>query len=64
MIPATLVDKILKGQYVDMCDLLQDNILLSKRPQMVVLVEVAVQSPVWATPSVESGNLQKMRLVS
>ena len=31
MIPATLVDKILKGQYVDMCDLLQDNILLSKK---------------------------------
>ena len=61
MIPATLVDKILKGQYVDMCDLLQDNILLSK---MVVLREVADRNPAWATPSVESGNLQKMRLVS
>jgi hypothetical protein len=31
MIPANLVEKILKGQYVDMCDLLQDNILLSKK---------------------------------
>ena len=31
IIPATLVDKIVKGQYVDLCDLLQDNILLAKR---------------------------------
>ena len=30
MIPATLVDKILKSQYIDSGDLLQDNILLSK----------------------------------
>ena len=26
-----IVDRILKGQYVDLCDLLQDNLLLSKK---------------------------------
>ena len=33
MISANIVtvDKILKGQYVDLCDLLQDNTLLSKK---------------------------------
>ena len=31
IIPATLVDKIVKGQYIDLCDLLQDNILLAKK---------------------------------
>ena len=31
MIPENLVEKILKGQYVDLSDLLQDNILLAKK---------------------------------
>ena len=31
MIPAHLVEKILKGQYIDLSDLLQDNILLAKK---------------------------------
>lgn len=31
IIPASLVEKIAKGQYVDLSDLLQDNILLSRR---------------------------------
>ena len=31
MIPSNIVEKILKGQYVDLCHLLQDNILLTKK---------------------------------
>ena len=31
MIPSNLVEKIIKGQYIDLCNLLQDNILLSKK---------------------------------
>ena len=31
MIPSNLVEKIIKGQFMDLCDLLQDNILLSKK---------------------------------
>ena len=31
MIPTHLVEKIMKGHYVDLSDLLQDNILLAKK---------------------------------
>ena len=31
VVPAPLVDKIQKGKFADLCDLLQDNILLAKK---------------------------------
>ena len=31
VVPVPLVDKIQKGKFVDLCDLLQDNILLAKK---------------------------------
>ena len=50
MIPAHLVEKIFKGQYVDLSDLLQDNILLAKKSASSI-----------STSHTESGLIQRYK---